>query len=191
MSGVVGILLAAGASRRFGSHKLLASLADGTPLAAASACRLVRVLTQSLAVVRPGDAKLVALLKEQGLGIVECAQADLGMGRSLAAGIAAAHSADAWLIMLADMPYIRESTLRRLVELLESGVEMVAPSYNNQRGHPVGFSAKFGSQLLELHGDAGAREILSRHAASLTLLEVDDAGVLADVDTQADVRVTS
>lgn len=191
MPRVVGILLAAGTGRRFGSHKLLAPLADGTPLAIAAARRLIAVLPESLAVVRPGDAKLTALLKGQGLGIVECLQADQGMGHSLAAGIAATRDADAWLIMLADMPYIQDTTIRRLVVLLDSGVELIAPFYKGQRGHPVGFAAMFGSELLALHGDAGAREILSRHAASLKSLEVDDAGILADVDTPADVRVTS
>lgn len=191
MSRVVGILLAAGASRRFGSHKLLAALADGTPLAVASARRLVGVLAESIAVVRPGDMKLAALLKGQGLDIVECVQADQGMGHSLAAGIVAARNADAWLIMLADMPYIQETTIRRLVELLDSGVELIAPFYKGQRGHPVGFAAKFGPELLALRGDTGAREILARHSALLKSLDVDDPGILADVDTPADVRVTS
>lgn len=107
MSRVVGILLATGASRRFGSHKLLAPLADGTPLAIATARCLVAALPESLAVVRPGDAKLTALLKREGLGIVECAQAEQGMRHSLAAEIAAVRSADAWLIMLGDMPLSR------------------------------------------------------------------------------------
>ena len=191
MSRVVGILLAAGASRRFGSHKLLAALADGTPLVVASARRLVGVLAESIAVVRPGDMKLAALLKGQGLDIVECVQADQGMGHSLAAGIVAARNADAWLIMLADMPYIQETTIRRLVELLDSGVELIAPFYKGQRGHPVGFATKFGPELLALRGDAGAREILARHAASLTSLDVDDPGILADVDTPDDVWATS
>lgn len=191
MPRVVGILLAAGASRRFGANKLLAVLADGTPLAVASARRLVGVLAESIAVVRPGDAKLVAMLKGQGLGIVECAQAEQGMGHSLAAGIAAARDADAWLIMLADMPYIQDSTLMRLVGLLEGGSELVAPFYKGQRGHPVGFAAKFGAELLTLRDDSGAREVLSRHAASLTHLDVDDTGVLADVDTPADLRATN
>lgn len=191
MPRVVGILLAAGASRRFGSHKLFAPLADGAPLAMASARCLVGVLAESIAVVRPEDVKLAALLKGQGLSIVECAQAEQGMGYSLAAGIAATRTADAWLIMLADMPYIQESTIRRLAKLLDSGVDLIAPFYQGQRGHPVGFAAKFGPELLALHGDAGAREILSRHAALLKSLDVDDPGILADVDTPADVRVTS
>lgn len=191
MRRIVGILLAAGAGHRFGSHKLLAPLAAGVPLAVAAARRLIAVLPESIAVVRPGDAKLVAVLKEEGFGIVECAQAEQGMGHSLAAGIAAARDADAWLIMLADMPYIQESTLTRLTGSLDGGVRLIAPFYKGQRGHPVGFAATFGPELMALAGDAGAREVLSRHAALLKPLDVDDPGILADVDTPADVRATS
>lgn len=191
MPRVVGILLAAGGSRRFGSNKLLAPLADGTPLAVAAARRLVAVLPKSIAVVRPGDIELAALFRTLGLSIVECAQAEQGMGHSLAAGVMATSTADAWLIMLADMPYIEVSTLTRLTGLLDSGAQLIAPFYKGERGHPVGFAAKFGAELLALRGDTGARDVVSRHAASLTHLDVDDSGIIADVDTPADLRATS
>lgn len=187
MQRVVGILLAAGSSRRFGSNKLLAPLADGTPLAVAAASRLIAAVPESIAVVRPGDAALAALFGEQGLCIVECVDAHWGMGHSLAAGIAAASKADAWLIALADMPAIKPLTYVGLVERLQAGSQLVAPFHADQRGHPVGFAAKFGAELLSLTGDAGARNLFSRHAASLTHLDVDDPGILFDVDTPADV----
>lgn len=191
MPRVVGVLLAAGGSRRFGSNKLLAPLADSTPLAVATARRLIAVLPESIAVVRRGDLELEALLKDQGLGVVECAEAEQGMGHSLAAAVAATSTADAWLIMLADMPYIQGSTLTRLTGLLESGAELTAPFYKGERGHPVGFAARFGAELQALRGDTGARDVLSRHTASLTPVEVDDPGILADVDTPDDMRATS
>ena len=187
MPGVAGVLLAAGSGRRFGSNKLLAALADGTALGVVVARKLISVLPGSVAVVRPGDDELVTLLRAEGLGIVECAQAGQGMGHSLAAGVAAVN-ADAWLIALADMPYIKNSTLTDLVALLAKGAEMVAPYHQDQRGHPVGFAAGYGPPLRALTGDNGARDLLVRHAAVVTRLEVDDPGILLDVDTPADLH---
>lgn len=186
---VVGILLAAGSSRRFGSNKLLAPLlAEGTAVCVAAARNLISVLPDSIAVVRPGDSELAALLGAQGLKIVECAQSEQGVGHTLAAGIGAADSADAWLIALADMPYVQNSTFADLAALLMKGAGLVAPYYQGQRGHPVGFALDYRHQLLALTGDTGARDLLARHASALMHLDVDDPGILRDVDTPADLR---
>lgn len=187
MPRVAGVLLAAGSGRRFGSNKLLAALADGTALCVVVARKLISVLPSSVAVVRPADEELAMLLRAEGLGIVECAQAGQGMGHSLAAGVAAVN-ADAWLIALADMPYIKDSTLTDLVALLAKGAAMVAPYHQAQRGHPVGFAAGYGPQLRALTGDNGARDLFVQHAAVVTRLEVDDPGILLDIDTPADLH---
>ena len=187
MSRVAGVLLAAGSGRRFGSNKLLVPLADGTALCVVVARKLISVLPSCVAVVRPGDDELATLLRAEGLGIVECAQAGQGMGHSLAAGVAAVN-AHAWLIALADMPYIKNSTLTDLIALLAKGAAIVAPYHQDQRGHPVGFTARYGPQLRALTGDNGARNLLVEHAAMITRLEVDDPGILLDIDTPADLH---
>ncbi|MCK7579437.1 MAG: NTP transferase domain-containing protein [Chromatiales bacterium] len=61
--------------------------------------------------------------------------------------------------------------------------------HRGQRGHPVGFSAEFAPALRALQGDRGARDLLARHADRLQCLEVDDPGVLLDVDTPADLAM--
>ncbi|HJX18151.1 MAG TPA: nucleotidyltransferase family protein [Acidiferrobacterales bacterium] len=187
MRGIAGILLAAGCGSRFGANKLLAPLADGTPLAIAAARRLRSALGEVVAVVRPADPELSALLAAEGLRVVVCENAHAGMGASLAAGVAASREAHGWLIALADMPFIQDSTLQCAAQALKTGALLVAPFHAGRRGHPVGFHSGFRDELLALSGDAGARAILVRHATSLTRFDVDDAGVVQDVDTPADL----
>ena len=189
---IAGVLLAAGRGARFGGDKLLAPLPEatlelppGTPLGVAAASHLVAALPGSVAVIRRGDDRLRALLATTGIGVVECANADDGMGASLACGVRATHAADAWVVALADMPWIAPATISGVADALRAGADLAAPVHRGVRGHPVGFSRRHHAALAALGGDAGAREILRAHAGALTLVDVDDAGIARDVDTKA------
>jgi molybdenum cofactor cytidylyltransferase len=185
-SNIVGVLLAAGRGERFGGHKLLAPWRDGTAVAVAAAQHLIDALPDSVAVLRPGDEILASLLAAEGLRIVVNPNADGGMGTSLARGVAAAE-ADGWVIALADMPAIRPATIQAVAEALAGGAVLAAPAYHGQRGHPIGFARRFRAALTALDGDQGGRDILEQHADELRLIEVDDAGVLVDIDRVADI----
>ena len=71
---------------------------------------------------------------------------------------------------------------------LERGAGIVAPLYRGQRGHPVGFSARYADELLGLSGDTGARDIIAAHGDSLQLIEVADRGVITDIDHPEELR---
>lgn len=184
---ICGILLAAGASRRFGSDKLLHRLGGATPVAAAALANLRAAVPHVIAVVRPGAAMLENLLSEAGATVILCANADEGMGASLAAAVSASGAASGWVIALADMPYIRPQSIASVAASLASGAAIVAPAYRGERGHPVGLSARFRPQLLALRGDEGARALLKDNAGLIQLIEVDDPGVRRDIDTPADL----
>ncbi|CAB3648633.1 hypothetical protein R8871_00828 [Paraburkholderia graminis C4D1M] len=185
-----GILLAAGVGSRFDpqgvQNKLLARLPDGTPLAHEAARRLLLVVPTVLAVVRPGAEALARLLNEAGCDVVFAAAAERGMGASLAAGIDASDDAEGWIVALADMPRIQPSTIEAVARTLDGGASIVAPFYEGQRGHPVGFGAEHREALMSLDGDSGARSLLM--SGRVVRLDVDDAGVLRDVDTPGDLR---
>ena len=183
--GYCAILLAAGHARRFGADKLMHPLA-GQPMACVSAAALRRVLP-TLAVVRPEQQTLIEQLAAQGVPTITPGETNGGMGMSIAAGVAARADAKGWLIALADMPFIQPGTIACVLAALQNGSPIAAPAYQGQRGHPVGFSAAFGGALRALHSDAGARELLQRHAAEITLIACDDAGILADIDTPSDL----
>jgi molybdenum cofactor cytidylyltransferase len=190
LSGIVGILLAAGSSRRFGGDKLLHPLADGTPLLAASARLLAGALDEVIAVVRPEQEAAAALLRAVGVEVLPCARAEQGMGASIACGVAACADAQGWLIALGDMPFVRPATVGAVAAALGAGAPIAAPSFRGRRGHPVGFARRFGAELMHLAGDTGARQLLARHASELRLLSCDDAGVVRDVDVPADLAAS-
>ena len=185
---MVGVLLAAGSSTRFGAHKLLHRLDDGAALAEHAARHLIAALPTSIAVVRPGDVAVHDMMRGLGLSIVECANATHGMGSSIACGVSAMPDADGWVIALADMPWIQPQTIRRVAQQLRLGAGIAAPRYHARRGHPVGFAAKFKTQLSRLQGDDGARDVIESARDQLALVRTDDAGVLLDVDTPADAH---
>ncbi|HSI24391.1 MAG TPA: nucleotidyltransferase family protein [Methylotenera sp.] len=189
---MVGILLAAGFSRRFGStDKLLQLLADGRPIALASAEHLIQAIPECIAVLRPENKALAALLVNAGLKVIFCNDNEQEMADSLTAAIRYSSSFEAakggFVIGLADMPYIRSETIRAVADKVAGGASIVIPTYQSQRGHPVGFSSKFRNALENLQGDEGARSIIKRYPNEIHFLPTDDAGILADIDTPADL----
>jgi molybdenum cofactor cytidylyltransferase len=188
---IVGVLLAAGAATRFGSNKLLHPLPDGRPIALVSALNLRAALPETIVMVRPDNAGLGELLAQHGIAHVIAARAAEGMGASLAQGVASAARADGWVVALADMPYLQRATIAGIAQALRDGAQIAAPVYRGQRGHPVGFAARFGEALLQLQGDEGARSVVRGHASEVTEIECDDAGVIADIDRPSDLAFRS
>ena len=185
------IVLAAGKGSRFlgTEHKLAQSLGGLTVLgctlkhAIASHLRVVVVTTEALADVarRSVAARDVVILPEVGAP----GQNALGMGYSISVGVAARPDASGWLILPGDMPQVRAGTLLAVARALAQHAVVYA-QYKGRRGHPVGFSAELYSELLALTGDEGARRLIARYPA--LAIEVDDPGVLVDIDTQADLE---
>lgn len=111
-----------------------------------------------------------------------------GMGDSIAAAVRATPNADGWLVLPGDLPLVRPETLRAVAADLARHA-VVVPHYQGRRGHPVGFSAKCGEALSELSGEQGAAHVVQAQAAlnRMAAIEVDDPGIVADIDTLADL----
>lgn len=190
MSGVIaGILLAAGRGSRFGSDKLLHRLPDGTPMAVAAAAHLRPACDRLVAVLRPGNESLAALLAATGCATVYCPEADAGMGHSLAAGVRATADAAGWVVALADMPFIASRSHQTVAACLRAGASLAASEFQGRRGHPVGFAGRWFDQLAGMTGDQGGKAILQAHGQELVLCPVDDPGVLWDVDRPKDLEM--
>lgn len=184
---LVPILLAAGTASRFGSDKLLHLLPHDVPIAAQSARHLKAAFRNQriVAVVRPGSAALRKVLEAEDCDVVVCPGAAEGMGASLACAVQAAGPADGYLVALADMPFIRPSTIEAVRGAMEEGAPIAAPYFRARRGHPVGISGRFFAELSALTGDEGARRLLA--GQEVRKVPVGDPGVLRDIDTPGDL----
>lgn len=165
------LILASGRGERFRAsggtmHKLAAPLGAST------------VLEHTLAAVRASG--LPWHLEDAG---------HPGMGDSLAAAVRATAGASGWLVLPGDLPLVQPQTLRKVADALRNGAQAAQPVHAGERGHPVGFGAACGPALMALSGQQGGSPVLKalREAGAVVLVQVDDAGVLADIDTLQDL----
>jgi len=184
---IVGLLLAAGSATRFGADKLQHVLPHGVAMAVQAARHLKSHLPRVVAVVKPGTQELSARLKAEGCEIAVCDSAAEGMGASLACAARAAGPADGYVVALADMPFVRRTSIAAVRDALASGAPFAAPYFRARRGHPVGVSGIFFEQLLASKGDEGAKQLLKENESRLRKIPVGDPGVVRDIDTPDDL----
>jgi len=184
---IVGLLLAAGSASRFGSDKLRHELPHGVSIAVQSARHLKLELPRVVAVVRPGSDELAQALAAEKCEVVTCHNAAEGMGASLACAARAAGEADGYLIALADMPFLRRTTIAAVREALVAGAPLAAPYFRARRGHPVGLSRRFFPELLALRGDEGAKRVIAANEKQMVKIPVGDPGALRDIDRPEDL----
>lgn len=184
---IIGLLLAAGSASRFGSDKLLHRLPHGIAIAVQAARHLAQATTPIIAVVSERSRELAALLRAEGCEVSVCPNAEEGMGASLACAARAAGAADGYLVALADMPFVRPSSIAAVRDALIHGAALAAPYWHARRGHPVGIGGRFRADLEALGGDEGARKLLAAHAAELVKVPVGDPGVIRDIDRPEDL----
>ncbi len=188
MSRVGGIVLAAGASRRAGGCKALATL-GGEPFVA----RAVRVLREGgcgdvIVVVGPpyGEAIAAAL---GDVWIVQNLAPDRGMLSSLRLAVEVGLDAewDGAVVSLVDQPHVRAATVRRLVDAFgDCEADVVRPRFAGLRGHPYLVARTAFAPLLAASDEHGARPVLRALPRRLDV-DVDDPAVLEDLDRRADL----
>ncbi len=184
---VTAIVLAAGQGSRFRAEagndqdKLLAECKglDGVvrPVIEQVLVNLPDSLVERWLVTSPDREHVIRLAQAHGCKVLPLQSA--GMGESIAAAVAASASADGWLVVLGDMPFIQSSSIERVIEVLEEdGISV--PVQAGEYGHPVAFGRALGPDLMALTGDRGGKPLFAR--ARVREVQVEDAGVLWDVD---------
>lgn len=172
---IAAIVLAAGASTRFGAQKLLAPLGGATVVRSAVS-RAVDAGVDDIIVVAGADAAAVtAALDGLPVRVVINANVAAGMSTSLAMGVAAcAPRTIAALVVLGDQPLVPAEAYDAVLRGYHAGgASIVAPRYTaGVRGHPVLFAADVFAELSALRGDRGAREVIERDARRVRIVDV-------------------
>lgn len=181
---IAAVLLAAGPSKRFGRNDKLMALLDGEPLALHAARTIAGLAPgRRIAVCERADGPLAGRLAVLGYEVVVNPHPERGMSQSLARGIAAADTAEAALVCLADMPFVTAAHLGALLARFDaSAAPVVASARGTTPMPPALFARSLFAALQSGEGDRGGRALL----VGATLVSASD-GELADIDRPGDL----
>ena len=186
---VHGILLAAGESRRMGYPKPLLTINSLTFVAHISGTILEVVPRLVVVVGAYGDRVRAALPGDARIAVVENTDYRLGQLSSLRCGLAATGSeCSAVLVHLCDHPLAKADTFRQVVRAwVETASPIVIARYRGRRGHPVLFARALFGELMNADDSRGAKAVVEADPSRVRYVEVDDPGIVADLDTPDDL----
>jgi molybdenum cofactor cytidylyltransferase len=187
----VALLPAAGASRRMGRPKLLLPYAGGTLVGSLVASLRGGGVSTVLLVTAPGDEDLRDWAREAGVATAVNPDPERGMLSTILEGLEAlggtaalARRGELLLVSPADLPAIRPDTIAGLIrEATDSGAPLAVPVYRGRRGHPLAIAPALIPEIETLDLTLGLKQLRDRHEAELLEIEVEDSGVVLDVDT--------
>jgi molybdenum cofactor cytidylyltransferase len=184
---IFAIVLAAGASTRFGRTKQLERF-EGVPLATSAVHKAESVCGAQTILVVGKDWREVAAACEPLSGFfVVNDEYQQGLASSIACGVrAVADSADAILLMMADLPLVTAEHLSKLAQTwINSPRSIVASAFEDTLGPPVVFPKSDFDALLELEGDHGARPVIDANRDRVLAISCEEAAF--DIDRPEDL----
>ena len=147
-------------------------------------------------VTGPDDEELRVWARGASLTVAVNPDPERGMLSSIREGIAAlggsaelARRGTTLLVSPADLPNLRSGTVSALLQrMATTGAPIAVPVYRGKRGHPLAIAPALIPEIDTLNPDVGLKQLRDRHQAELLEVEVEDAGVVQDVDTPEDFR---
>jgi molybdenum cofactor cytidylyltransferase len=188
------LLMAAGQSKRMGaSNKLLLPI-EGKSVVRRSAESLKRLPFKEIIAVTGFESPMIeAELESLGIGFVHNENFPTGMHSSIRAGILAlSDTSHGFVVVLADQPWIDDSVFHRLIDefSLRTGPRILTSWSDGKRGNPTIISSDFIPEILaEPDGDYGCSYLFKRHPNVVVEVQVQDPGILIDIDTPEDYRI--
>jgi molybdenum cofactor cytidylyltransferase len=185
-----GIVLAAGAGRRFGGPKLALPFGGSTVIGSVVSALRGAGVAPIVVVIAPHSAEVEAALAGLDTVIAVNEDPDRGMVSSIQAGLRALpESAPRFLVALGDQPRLRSEDIGRLLSVQrESGKSIALPTHGGKRGHPVLFEGRYRAEILALGDEGTLRDVVHAHSDDLVEVELPSDAVIRDIDTQEDYR---
>lgn len=184
---VAGVVLAAGTSARYGDANKLLARVDGERIVTRSVRPYLDAAVDPVVVVVGHEATRVRAALPEAVRVVHNPDYADGQASSVRTGIDAVADADAAVVGLGDMPFVRSETVSLLARAFRAGAgDPLATAFDGQRGNPVCFGRQWFDALRDVNGDTGGREILLT-APDAALVETGDPGVRRDIDRPTDL----
>jgi len=185
---VAAIVLAAGASTRYGQPKQLLPVGAKTMLQHVVDVVLASPVDQTIVVLGHRAGEMGAILKDTPADIVTNEEWEAGLSTSVQAGLRAARpDIQAALFVLADQPAITPEIVTTLLQRYrETGAPIVVPTSQGKRGNPALFDRSLFAELMKVRDDQGGRQFIDRDSDRVQRVEVGSEAVLIDVDTEED-----
>lgn len=180
------VVLAAGASRRFGRVKQLAVF-GGQALLERAIARTRPAAHRTWVVLGANAAQLAPLAVNSRTSVITNPGWSEGMASSIRAGVdCLPRSCDGVMFVLCDQPLIEQEDLQRLGLAWRNAPEsIVAACHDTTLGAPAVFPRRWFGALRQLSGDTGARALIAQHAAEVIAVTMPNAAF--DVDTPEDL----
>jgi molybdenum cofactor cytidylyltransferase len=190
----VAVVTAAGSAVRFGGGKLLTPI-DGEPLLDHTIRALLDGGAAEVIVVVGRDARAelerdVNAMLDPRVRAVENPDPERGMFSSIQEGVAQAQG-DAILVLPGDMPFVMPATVGAVLETYERKPAIVSPRYKGKRGHPVALPLWLRDEIRSTDPRSNLHEVIKRHTDLRVDVDVDDPGIVRDVDTADDLGPAS
>jgi molybdenum cofactor cytidylyltransferase len=190
----VAIVTAAGSAERFGGKKLLTPI-DGEPLLDHTIRALLEGGAVEVIVVvgRDGRAELerdVNAMLDPRVRPVENPDPSRGMFSSIQEGAAQAQG-DPLLVLPGDMPFVSAATVRAVLDAYARTPAIVSPRYRGKRGHPVALPGSLRDEIRAADPLGTLHDVIRKHPDMRVDVDLDDRGVVRDVDTAADLPSSS
>ena len=185
---LAGIILAAGESSRMGRDKALLSYHGSTFLNHIVSRFISRLDPVVVVLGHHAGSIRASLTPSPKVRVAVNKQYKLGMLSSLQEGVRSLPDAvEAAMFTLVDHPAVEGSTLDLLISEWErTGAALVIPRVGERRGHPVIASRAILDEILRLPADASPKNVVRRHQEQTHYVEVEDPGVLKDIDRPSD-----
>jgi CTP:molybdopterin cytidylyltransferase MocA len=187
MGNIAGLVLAAGAGRRFGQPKALVQYDDRNLLDRAVATLRDGGCRQVIAVLGAGAEQALAAATEAFTPVLNRRWGQ-GLSTSLKAGLAAVPERyDGVVVTLVDQPRVESEAVRKLIAAAAEGATVAIATYAGRRGHPMYFAREhLGRIAAGAIGDRGARDFIAANPGLVR--EIECPGDPVDVDTPADLE---